>query len=109
MNIHPLLEQLLETAVGQGASDLHMIANLPAALRVHGEIIFAGGDALNTESLADILTSLLNPLQMEKFEREWELCFSIQHALAGRLRITVYRHNGLPELSIRFCGDRIHT
>jgi twitching motility protein PilT len=29
--------------------------------------------------------------------------------VAGRVRVTFYRHNGFPELSLRFCGDRIAT
>ena len=29
------------------------------------------------------------------------------HLIAGRMRATIYRRNGHPELSIRFCGDHI--
>jgi twitching motility protein PilT len=109
MTDHPLLEHLLETATRQGASDLHLIAGLPAAIRVNGEILFIGADVLTTGLLAEMVEALLNPLQREKFEREWELCVSFEHSIAGRLRITVYRHNGRPEFSFRFCGDRIPT
>lgn len=109
MTDHPLLEKLLETAIQWRASDLHLIAGLPAAVRVHGEILFIGADVLTTESLAEMVESLLNPLQREKFEREWELCISFQHAIGGRLRITIYRRNGRPEFSFRFCDGRIHT
>jgi twitching motility protein PilT len=109
MNRDPLLEDLLAAATKQRASDLHLIAGLPAAIRVHGEIIFVGADALTSELLAKMLDALLNELQREKFEREWELCISFHHAVAGRLRVTIYRRNGRPEFSFRFCGDRIHT
>ena len=109
MKEHPLLEKLLAAATEEHASDLHLIAGLPAALRVHGEIIFTGSESLTSETLDGMLEALLNPLQREKFEREWELCVSLWHAVAGRLRITIYRHNGHPEFSVRFCGDRIHT
>lgn len=109
MTENPVLEQLLADAARQHASDLHLIAGLPAALRVNGEILFTGPDVLSTSDLVQMLESVLNPLQREKFEREWELCVSTFHSLAGRLRITVYRRNGMPEFSFRFCGDRIHT
>jgi len=109
MTDHPLLEQLLETATRKAASDLHLIAGLPAAIRVHGEILFTGPDVLTTGLLVEMVEAVLNPLQREKFDREWELCISCQHAIAGRLRITLYRHNGCPEFSFRFCGERIHT
>src|SRR5436309_15633572 len=31
------------------------------------------------------------------------------HRVAGRVRATFYRRNGHPEMSCRFCGDRIST
>jgi len=109
MTDHPLLESLLQTAADHRASDLHLIAGIPAALRVNGEIIFTGEEALTTAQLAEMVEAVLNPLQREKFEREWELCVSCEHTVAGRLRITIYRHNGRPEFSFRFCGERVYT
>lgn len=51
--------------------------------------------------------SLLNQDQRQKFDREWELCLSLPHSLAGRIRATLYKRNTHPEMSIRFCGTRI--
>jgi twitching motility protein PilT len=51
--------------------------------------------------------SLLNEEQRAKFDRDWELCISLPHSAAGRIRVTFYRRDGHPELSIRFCGERI--
>lgn len=107
MNPHFLLDSILTEAVRHHASDLHLIAGLPAALRVNGEIIFTGADALSADHLDAIGALLLNADQQEKFEREWELCVSLNHATAGRLRVTVYRHNGRTEFSFRFCGSHI--
>jgi twitching motility protein PilT len=109
MTASHLLESLLDAATERHASDLHLIADLPAAARVHGEIIFVGPDSLTREDLASLLDVLLNEEQRAKFEREWELCVSLQHPRAGRLRVTIYRHNASPEFSMRFCGTRIHT
>ena len=52
---------------------------------------------------------LLNEQQRKKFDQEWELCISLLHGAAGRVRVTFYRRNGHPEMSFRFCGDRIAT
>lgn len=101
------LDSLLAAAVRVGASDLHLIAGVPPAYRVNGEIILADGDALTAEEITPIAHSLLNDLQREKFRHEWELCISLLHDGAGRLRATFYRRNGHPEISFRFCGDRI--
>lgn len=59
--------------------------------------------------MEEITNSLLNDYQKTKFESEWELCISILHSAAGRVRATFYRRNGHPEISFRFCGDRIAT
>ena len=101
------LDKLLAAANEFGASDLHLIAGVPPAYRVNGEIILADEDALSPEVITAMAEGLLNDLQREKFEREWELCISLLHPLAGRVRVTLYRRDGHPELSFRICGDRI--
>jgi twitching motility protein PilT len=101
------LDKLLEAANEFGASDVHLIAGVPPAYRVNGEIILADDDALTPEVVTTIAERMLNDAQREKFDREWELCISLLHPIAGRVRVTFYRRNGHPELSFRLCGDRI--
>lgn len=101
------LDKLLVQASELDASDLHLIAGVPPAFRVNGDIVFADADALSIDAASQMAFSLLNTEQRATFEREWELCISLRHAAAGRVRITFYRRDGHPELSIRFCGERI--
>src|SRR5436189_1294715 len=103
----PRLDKLLVAANEVGASDLHLIAGVPPAYRVNGEIILADEDALTADVVTTIAERMLNEVQREKFDREWELCISLLHPVAGRVRVTFYRRNGHPELSFRLCGDRI--
>lgn len=102
-----LLDRLLLAARTNEASDLHLIAGVPPAFRVNGEIILAEEDVLHEDELATLAYGLLNDRQREKFERDWELCISLLHPSAGRLRVTFYRRNGYPELSLRFTGEQI--
>ena len=90
-------------------SDLHLIAGVPPAYRVNGEIIIADQDALTEEEITRMADSLLNERQKAKFEQDWELCISLLHSVAGRVRVTFYRRNGNPEMSFRFCGERVAT
>lgn len=101
------LDRMFEAAAEYCASDLHLIAGIPPAYRVNGEIILADTDALSPEELDEILKSILNEDQMHKFLIDWELCISINHPRVGRMRATIYKRNGHPEMSIRFCGHRI--
>jgi twitching motility protein PilT len=102
-----LLDRYLTTAKEWNGSDLHMIAGVPPAFRVNGEIIMADEDALSEETIAQIADTLWNDEQRAKFEREWELCISLLHTAVGRVRVTFYRRNGSTEMSFRFCGEFI--
>src|SRR5215472_7343868 len=106
MNL-PRLEKFLNSVNDIDASDLHLIAGVPPAFRVNGEIILADEDALTDVEITTMAGSLMNEQQQKKFEQEWELCISLLHSVAGRVRATFYRRNGHAELSIRFCGERI--
>jgi twitching motility protein PilT len=101
------LDSLLAAAAEHEASDLHLVAGVPPAFRVNGEIILADGDALDGAELGEMADALLNEAQRRKFEQEWELCVSLVHMAAGRVRVTFYRRNGHPEMSFRLCGERI--
>ena len=103
------LNRFLSAANDYDASDLHLVTGVPPAYRVNGEIIIADADALSEEDITAMADGLLNEQQKKKFEREWELCISLLHSAAGRVRATFYRRNGHPEMSFRFCGERIAT
>src|SRR2546422_10317798 len=103
------LDRLLSAASDFDASDLHLVAGVPPAFRVNGEIIIADEDTLTEQEITAMANSLLNEQQKKKFQEEWELCISLLHSVAGRVRATFYRRNGHPEMSLRLCGDRIAT
>jgi len=103
------LNRFLSAANDYDASDLHLVTGVPPAFRVNGEIIIADADALSEADVTAMADGLLNEQQKKKFEQEWELCISLLHSVAGRVRATFYRRNGHPEMSFRFCGERIAT
>jgi twitching motility protein PilT len=105
----PQLNRLLALVAAEKASDLHLIVGVPPSLRINGDIIFADAGPVTAEDNEAILHEVLNDLQRAAFERDWELCVSLHHPGVGRMRVTLYRRNGAPELSIRFCGHRIFT
>ena len=67
----------MSAATDFDASDLHVIAGVPPAFRVNGEIILADNDALTEQEVEAMAFSLLNEQQKAKFEQEWELCISL--------------------------------
>ena len=103
------LNRLLSAVNKFDASDLHLVAGVPPAFRVNGEIIIADEDALTEAEITGMADHLMNEPQRKKFEQDWELCISILHSVAGRVRVTFYRRNNHTEMSFRFCGDQIST
>src|SRR5438067_1380267 len=83
-------DRLLAAATDFDASDLHLVAGVPPAFRVNGEIILADEDALSEAAVEQMVYSLLNEQQRKKLDQEWELCISLVHAAAGRVRATFY-------------------
>lgn len=101
------LKEWIRQARAQQASDLHLIAGLPPALRVNGEIIMMNAEPMQREMLHGVIDELLNAEQKRILTEQKELCFSIFEGETGRTRITVYYHAGCPELSLRMCSEQI--
>ncbi|HEX3988034.1 MAG TPA: PilT/PilU family type 4a pilus ATPase [Verrucomicrobiae bacterium] len=99
--------RLMKAVSSFEASDLHLVAGVPPAFRVNGEIILADEGGLTAEEITRLAESLLNEQQRKKLEDDWELCISLHHEAVGRVRATFYRRNGHPEISFRFCGHSI--
>jgi twitching motility protein PilT len=101
------LSTLIRIARARQASDLHVINGLPPALRINGDIVMLDTEPLSRDQVAALSTSLLNEQQKAHLISQRELCFSILDGDAGRMRVTVYFHAGVPELSVRLCALEI--
>ncbi|MCE9583708.1 MAG: PilT/PilU family type 4a pilus ATPase [Planctomycetes bacterium] len=95
------IERILQAARKAGASDVHLIAGLPPAFRVNGEIIPMAADVLTRDDAARLVRELLSEVQWAAFERDWEVCVSTNLQGIGRMRVSAYRHSGSAEAAIR--------
>ncbi len=103
------LEQILYSARHYDASDIHLIAGLPPAWRVNGEIILAEAEPFTAAELRELATAPLNTEQRHALEQSLALCYSFKHDELGRFRVSIYLRNGSPELAIRACSTRMRT
>ncbi len=90
LTIEGLLTQMFE----QGASDLHLTAGAPPALRIDGDIRQLELERLSPSQTQRLAYSLLNDEQKEKFERDHELDLSFGLAGLGRVRMNVFMQRG---------------
>ncbi len=103
----PRVARILRAARAAHASDIHLIAGIPPAFRVDGEIVMADHDALTREDTRSLTFELLSDEQRAVFEREREICVSVFGTEAGRVRVTAYLHAGNAEAAIRLCQEEI--
>ena len=101
------LAELIRVGRMRGASDVHVVAGLPPALRLGGEIVALSSPPNDRRAMTRFVLGMISPLQRTQFDETKELCYSIHDGEAGRVRITVYVHAGIPELSIRLCTPEI--
>ncbi len=103
------LERILLSARKHLASDVHLVNGLSPAFRINGDIRVVEGKPLDPAALKTIYEGLLNALQKEAFEKDWQVCFSRRLESIGRVRVSVYLHAGGPEFSIRLCESTIRA
>jgi twitching motility protein PilT len=96
------IEQLLKEVVDHQGSDLHLTAGVPPVMRVWGKLTpLAGYPVLTPEDTYQLAYSMLNTLQKQKFEKNWELDLSYGVPGLGRFRVNVYRQRGAVGVAIR--------
>ncbi len=88
VNLADLLQQVLD----QGASDLHLTANIAPTLRLHGELHpLTNYPPMTSESVQSLLYAVLTQKQRETFENDLELDFAYTLPGKGRFRVNIYR------------------
>ena len=96
------IDDLLRYAVAVGASDLHLTASQPGAIRLHGAIRpIEGCPVFDNETIRDMVFGILPASQRERFEEEKELDTSHSIAGVGRFRVNVSLQRGTVAAALR--------
>jgi len=103
----PTMEQLLRLVVEQGATDLHLSANLPPHLRVDDRLTPTDYGTLNGDEVRDLAYSLLSPEKVERFERWKELDFAFSLEGMARFRANYFVQQGYVGVAVRMLPFRI--
>ena len=109
MKVPTKMYRILELARQSDASDIHIVAGTPPIFSINDELILANSPPLSKEGSRRLAYSILNDQQKIVFEREWQLCCSLHSDRLGRFRVSVYNHNGSPEMSIRPVNPQLKT
>ncbi len=105
-------DELLRILVERKGSDLHLIAGLHPAVRIHGELVpLSDKEKLTPQSAKELIYSVLTPHQKDCFENDPqtrnELDFGYGVPGVGRFRFNVHVQRGTIAATVRALADRI--
>jgi len=103
------VDQLLYTTVHHMGSDLHIKAESPPLVRIHGDLIQLDMEPLSVEETRELAFSVLSPIQRARFEEELELDFAYEIPGLARFRGNVYQQRGAVQVAFRVIPLRIQT
>jgi twitching motility protein PilT len=101
------LNQVLRQALQRGASDVHLIASRQPMFRIHGDLVPADEQVLESSALERILTGMMTDEQSEVFMRHQDVDFSYNIPEGTRFRVNVHVEMGRVEAAIRIVSSSI--
>ncbi|MDE3197524.1 MAG: PilT/PilU family type 4a pilus ATPase [Acidobacteriota bacterium] len=103
------LEHLLATAAERHASDLLLVAESPAMIRLSGNLLPAQPDPLNSDDVQSLLFPLISPDQRAELQRRKSLDFSFVRSNGIRCRANLHYQRGTVAACIRLLPAKIPT
>ena len=101
------LDGLLHTAAGRNASDVLLIAGATPMLRINGNLVPAGGAALDGEDVKSHVLPLLEPWQLDELQKKKSVDLSFVRENLGRFRVNIHHQRATLAASIRLLPSRI--
>jgi len=87
------ITELLEFAISQKASDLHISAGEPPLMRIHGEMHRVDMPALSADETHKLIFDVMNDGQRRTFQQNLEADFAFALDSARRFRVNVFSQN----------------
>ncbi len=104
------IRQLVEQAIAEKASDLHLSAGVPPIIRVFGSIRHLEGyERLLPAGIEQIVHPILTEQQVAELDREGEIDFSYGLQGIGRFRCNLSRQRGSLTLAMRVISSSIQS
>ena len=102
--MHSKIEEILKLAVANKASDVHLDLGLSPRIRINGDLQEVASAGIIED--AELILSLLNDEQRQKFLEEKELDFSVTLD-NSRFRANIYTQKNTPACVLRVISEEI--
>lgn len=105
-----LLDELIDIAVKEGASDLHLSEGRPPVIRVSGFLIpLVKIPTLSREDLSEFLSLFLSPEEKQEFQSYKEVNFAYSHKEKARFRCNVFLALGKVSVAMRLVPTEVKS
>jgi len=101
------IDQLLNEMVKKEASDLHLKAGSPAAIRVDGELYMLGDGDITPDGMKEYAASIMTDKQIVIFSDQNEIDFAYGVKGVGRFRVNIFRQRGSISIAMRQVVSKI--
>lgn len=109
MSVLETIHEILQLAVENGASDIHLKSNKPAYLRLRGSLQAVEMDPVSGEELREFIEQSVP----EQFRADWQnnrqVDYSYKVDNVGRFRVNGFLQRGLPSIVMRHVNDHPPT
>jgi twitching motility protein PilT len=106
----PRIDDLLRTAIGYGASDLHIKAGSLPFMRISGELKpMVDAPRLSPDDTLDMAFSMMSNRQKQRFKETSEVDIAYGVADLGRFRANIFQQRGSVSAVLRVIPDQTRT
>jgi len=106
-----IFNSLLQLAVENKASDIHVKSNKSAYLRMHGSLEAVEMDAIMDKQVLDFINETVPPQFAEEWKKNFQVdyCYSLEDKGLGRFRVSAFFQRNLPSIVFRHIKDKPPT
>lgn len=104
-----IFNHLLQLAVDNGASDIHIKSEKPAYLRINGHLEPVDMDPLTANQVFRFVEEAAPPQLMERWQEQNQLDFAYKLESVGRFRVNAFHQRGTPSVVFRHVKDKPPT
>ena len=102
-------KEIVLTALGQEASDIHLTCGMPPIYRIDGVLVPDGTDVMTDERLADVLRQLTTESQIKEMSDVGEVDFAVTYDGTIRMRCNAFYQRGHVAIALRLLPLRVPT
>ena len=96
-----VLKPLFKLMSEKHASDMFFTAGAPIQIKIQGEVMPINAQVIDASAVKKMAYECMTPGQVESFERDLEINFSLIESGVGSFRINVFRQRGTVAMVIR--------